>query len=341
MTEAPREGERSQSTTTGEVGSASPPGDAPEKPVSGGSRPTTGGLVDTSYQPWEGAREGRLRRIGAIVRTGIGLAFDGFLVKVLIGVSYFGVAGSLTFLYIVASMPKIPFPLALGNNLYHEFFSSGPYGSLLMLLTAMVGARLISRDLKYNAISMYLSKGITRYDYLAGKFAVMAIFLFSATLLPALALWVGQVAIGQEQITWGQRLGDLGAIVAHSLVIVVPFSAAILALSSLSTTAYVPGIAWVLVYWGSDIVSGFLRRGLHAEWTKLVAWSNLTAHLGTLLYEKRGVPGATVLRDPRALRGVVTMSYGFAEPLAVLGGITLVSIAVVLWRLRKLEGRDG
>ncbi|HVY61544.1 MAG TPA: hypothetical protein VHF22_07815 [Planctomycetota bacterium] len=296
------------------------------------------GLVDTSYQPWDGARQGRLRRIAAMARIGIELSFEGLLTKMILVFAFSGVIVSLGFLFFVASL-ETPWPIALGNNLYHEYLNSVWYSSLIMLLTAMAGARLISRDLRYNAVSMYFSKGITRYDYLAGKFAVIATFLLSATWLPSLVLWVGQAGMGKEQITWAQRLGDLGALTGHALIIVVPASAAILGLSSLSRTAYVPGISWLLVYSGSEAVSGILRRSLRQEWTKLVGWQNLTAHLGRLLYESRPSPFEGMMRRPRGFYGA-PLKYGWVEPAAILAGITVLSLGVVLWRLRKLEAQE-
>jgi ABC-type Na+ transport system ATPase subunit NatA len=65
------------------------------------------GLVDTSYRPWEGARRGRLARIGAIVRVGVGLAFEGNLTRIVLVCSYSTVALFLGLLYIVASLMRL------------------------------------------------------------------------------------------------------------------------------------------------------------------------------------------------------------------------------------------
>jgi hypothetical protein len=293
------------------------------------------GLVDTSYQPWDGRREGRLRRIAALVRVGVGLAFEGNLTKLVLILAYSTVILFLGIMYIQASLPY-PWPMALGNNLYREYLNSRPYGHMLMLLTAIVGARLISRDLKYNATAMILSKGIARLDYVLGKLAVVSIFLLSATLVPSVMLWVGQIGMGQEELTWAERLRDLAAVTGHALVIVLPSAAAILALSSLSKTAYIPGIAWVLIYFGSEGIGAILVRRVRAEWCKLVTWQNLTAHLGNLMYEQRKVAIGPV-SNPRIFRSGVEMTYGWTEPAAILAAITVISIAVVFWRLRRLE----
>jgi ABC-type transport system involved in multi-copper enzyme maturation permease subunit len=293
------------------------------------------GLVDTSYQPWSGDLLGRPRRVAAMVRVGLGLAFEGMLTRIVLLMSYTIVVVWIGILYLMASM-RVPLPLAVGNNLYREYLNSGPYGLLLMLLTAMVGARLISRDVKTNAVAMYLSKAITRADYVAGKFGVIAIFLLSASFAPSFALWIGQIAMGQETLTWGQRFADLWAITLHSLVIVVPASAAILAFSSMSRTAYVPGILWVLLYLGSEIVGeAILVPRVAEDWCKLVSWRNLTAHVGNAAYSIRQARAGMQVN-----RTVPVMDYDWWVPAAILGIITAVSLGVVLWRLRKFEGQE-
>ena len=296
------------------------------------------GLVDAGYQPWSGDLQGRLRRIGAMVRVEIGLAFQGALTRLMLALTYTIVVVFIGILYIVAST-RTPIQMALGNNLYREYLNSWPYQFLLMLLTAIVGARLISRDVKTNAVSMYLSKAITRGDYLAAKFAVISLFLLSATLAPSLSLWIGQLAMGQEELSWGDRLADLGALTAHSLVIVIPMSAAILALSSLSRKAYVPGILWLLIHFGSFVIGTNLEVNVKEEWCKLVSWQNLTAHLGNSFYAIRDLKMKTPLMS-KTHKFEPLMSYGWEWPAVILGAIVLLSGVVVLWRLRTLERNE-
>jgi ABC-type transport system involved in multi-copper enzyme maturation permease subunit len=293
------------------------------------------GIADASYQPWSGDFRPRWHRIAAMVRTGMRTSFEGVMTKLVLFGSYSIVVVIIGVLYIAASTPA-PLPFALGNNLYRVYLNSVPYGMLLMLLTAMIGSRQISRDLKYNATSMYFSKAITRGDYLAGKFVVVALFLLSASFLPSVLLWFGQLAMSKEALTTGERLRDLGSIFLHSLVIVVPSSAVILALSSLSRAAYIPGVMFVLIHFGSQIAGWILEGRVKAEWVKLVSFQNNTAHLGNLVYQER--PLKSWSGDPFALQPV--MSYGWGPPAAVLLAITLFSIAVVLWRLRKFESQE-
>ena len=222
----------------------------------------------------------------------------------------------------------------VGNNIYRTAFFNTPYfSSFLLVLALAVGAGLISNDLKHNALLMYFSRAITRGDYIVAKFLTLVLFLLLVTLGPALLLWVGQIAMGAEEITTGQRLQDLGAITVHSLILTVPFSTAVLACSSLTKRTYVAGILWATIYFASEGFSVLLTRFVREDWCGLLSWSNLTAHLANFVYPLRE-HGGKIIR-PKAV-----LETGWVEPFVILAAVTLLSFAVVRWRLRSTEAGE-
>ena len=54
-------------------------------------------------------------------------------------------------------------------------------------------AGLIADDRQSNALQIYLSKPITRHDYIAGKLLTLAVFLVAVTWAPAMLLLLLQV----------------------------------------------------------------------------------------------------------------------------------------------------
>ncbi len=62
-------------------------------------------------------------------------------------------------------------------------------GSLAFLLTLFVGPGLISRDLANNGLPLYLSRPISRAEYVAGKISVIFILLSGITWVPGLMLY--------------------------------------------------------------------------------------------------------------------------------------------------------
>src|SRR6185295_253366 len=235
----------------------------------------------------------------------------------------------------IAGSSQVPLPFAFGNRIYRDGFYNFPTGSsftlfsmILMALSATVGASLISRDLRHRALLMYFSRSITRVDYLLGKFLSLVLFLLLVTLGPGLLLFVGRIGMGSERLTFGQQMGDLGAIVLHSLILTVPMSAVVLAFSSLTKRTYLAAILWASLYFVSISLSLALTATLKAEWPKMLSWVNLTAHLGDLCYPVQKNPPAPLL------------DCGFGPPLIILGSITVLSLLFVWRRLRSVEGQE-
>jgi ABC-type transport system involved in multi-copper enzyme maturation permease subunit len=295
-------------------------------------------LVDQSYQPWSGDFQPRWRRIAAMVRIGMKQAFAGTAMRILLFLVY-AVMIAIVGVVFVLSSSKTPIAAVQGNGIFKLFLGNMfPSGILLMALGAIVGGRLISRDLRYNAVSMYFSKAITRGDYLAGKLLTLSAFLASATFLPALLLWASQWSLSTETVPVGTRLLDLLAILGHSAAFVLPCAMFILALSSFSRTAFVPAVLWVTTYIGSAAVSEVLVANVVAEWCALLSWSRHVMRVGEACYPVRQVKAGPF--DVEIGTAPLSMNYPVWVPLTVLGTITVLSAIAVLWRLRKFEGAD-
>lgn len=293
-------------------------------------------ILDQSYQPWTGRHESRIRRIAALVRIGLRIPFASRWNLVVIGLIYMMILGWLFILYVIASTDNPPI-FVLGNNLYRDWFFNHPtFGFLIMILAATVGGSLISRDLQHHALLTLFSKAITRTDYLIAKFLTLALFLLTVTLAPGLLLFLGQIAMAPDEIGWGARLRDLGAVSGHSLVVVVPITALVLAFSASTKRPFVAGMLWVLVYLTSATLPGLLEKAVDAEWVKLLRFQNLTAHAGNWFYEMRPLRLAV-------LRFESSDDLPSFEPwvsFAILLGLTAVGLAVVRLRLRAVEVRE-
>jgi ABC-type transport system involved in multi-copper enzyme maturation permease subunit len=301
-------------------------------------------VYDQSYMPWSGPYTGRAARVWAMVRPGLVQPFRNVWILIVIILAWVLVAVWLMILLLVAQaaarsqeaahLSKMAF--ALGNNIYREqFFNNFWFSMILMVLSVSAGAGLISRDLKHHAELIYFSRAMSRADYVAGKFLTLALFLLFVTLGPALLLFAGQAAMGAEKLTTGQRLADLGAITLHSLVIVVPMTAVVLACSALTKRPYVAGILWAGFFFASQAFSRILSQGLDEPWCGLLSWTNLTSHLGNLCYPSRPVK-AGLFTGP----SVQVLPYGWAPPFFVLAGLTAASLGLVLWRVRPGGGDE-
>src|SRR6185295_4758978 len=64
----------------------------------------------------------------------------------------------------------------------------------VVFVTVYVGAGLIANDRRANALQIYLSKPLTRGEYVLGKMAILMTFLLMVTWLPAIVLLLVQVS---------------------------------------------------------------------------------------------------------------------------------------------------
>lgn len=283
-------------------------------------------IHDPTYVPWEGMPEPRWRRIAAMARLDFLLPFRSPWVLVAVLFAFTLVGSLLLILFFAASSQILP-PFAAGNRIYRERFYNNPMLlTLLVALSATVGAPMIARDLRHRALLLYFSRAITRLDYLAAKLAALSGFLLLVTLGPGLLLWLGQAGMTTERIPFLQRIGDLGAVAVHSAILSIPMASVVLAFSSLTSRASLAALLWAGFYFSGQAFSRGLSGLLKAEWPKLLDWGNLTAQLGDYFY-----PGEAVRRP---------LETGWIEPLVILGGLMAAALAVAIRRLRSVEAEE-
>lgn len=282
-------------------------------------------IYDQSYTPWTGTYASRWSRIRAIIEMELALPFRNAWTLPLICGAFVIVGAWLIVLFILTSI-QVKLPIAMGNRIYRDAFFNNPFFSIiLMKLSATMGAPLISRDVRHRALLMYFSRSITRADYVLGKFLSLLLLLLLVTLLPGLLLFLGQMGMGQERLTFGERMADLGSITLHSLIMTVPMTAVVLAFSSLTKRTYLAAILWVSFYYLSLALGLALPYAVKAEWPKMLFWGNLTSHLGDLCYAGRGLA-------PNPL-----LDCGAWPPLLILLSATVLSLGLVWRRLRSTE----
>ena len=284
-------------------------------------------IYDQSYTPWTGTYASRAARVRAMIAMEVTLPFRNTWILIVVLGAFAIVLSWLLVLFLITSA-QVPPLFAVGNRIYREgFFNNPMFSMILMVLSATVGASLISRDVRHRALLMYFSRSITRVDYLIGKFLALVSFLMIVTLLPGLLLFLGQLGMGQERLSTGERLQDLGSIVLHSLVLTVPMSAVVLAFSSFTKRTYLAAILWVIFFFLSSTLAPTLTFALKSDWPKMLSWPNLTAHLGDQCYAQR--TSSTPVLD-----------CGAWPPLLILGSLTVLSLALVWRRLRSTETEE-
>ncbi len=175
--------------------------------------------------------------------------------------------------YLSANFPTMNV-LAPSVETFRQFFDIQEI--FVLFVTVYVGSGLIANDRRSNALQIYLSKPLSRTEYVAGKLAILAFFLLMVTLVPALALLVLEVMFSASLAFLLEHLFLVPAITLYALVEVSLASFTMLALSSLSTSARYTAMLYAGALFFSAAVFAVLRG---ATASSMLAWLSLRANV--------------------------------------------------------------
>jgi ABC-2 type transport system permease protein len=143
--------------------------------------------------------------------------------------------------YIAANFQQAAF-LAPRAETFREFLEQ--QGVFVFFVTIYVGAGLIANDRRANALQVYLSKPLTRAEYVAGKFAILFLFLVGVTWLPAILLLLIQIMFAGSFAFVRDNVFLLPAITLFALLQVLVSAMTMLALSAMSKSSRFVGIMY-------------------------------------------------------------------------------------------------
>jgi len=218
-------------------------------------------------------------------------------------------------IYVSATFTQASF-LAPKGETFREFLDQ--QGAFVFFVTIYVGAGLIANDRRANALQLYLSKPMTSAEYVAGKLAILFLFLVTVTFLPAIMLLATQAIFAGSLTFIRNNIYLLPAITLFSLLQVLLASTTMLALSSLSKSSRFVAVMYAGVFFFTTALFNALR-GITG--TSAFAWLSPSAALEQL--------GDVIFRLPPR--------YQLSPALA---GLTVaIVIAASIWILmRRVRG---
>jgi len=165
---------------------------------------------------------------------------------------------------------------------FRDFFDKQDF--FVLVATVMLGAASIAQDRRANALQIYLSKPLTRLEYICGKLSVLMAFLLFITWVPAILLLVVQVVFAGNFTFLTANAYLFPAITVYSLIEVLTVSMCVLALSSLSTNSRFVGILYAALIFFSDALYGVMRAVTGGTAVSWIAFSNNLAQLGDVIF---------------------------------------------------------
>ncbi len=238
-------------------------------------------IHDQSYRRYAGDRAPEGRACTVIARAGIRNMLGKRKFLGLLIIAWLPFVVRTVMMYFAANFPQMSM-IAPSPETFRQFLDQ--QGIWTFFITIFTGAGLIANDLRANALQIYLSKPLGRFEYIAGKFAVLAFFLLLVTWLPATMLLVIQVVFAGNLTFLTSNLFLIPAILVATGIETIVLCFVMLALSSLSKSARFVGIMYAGMVLFTHALYGVVfvvTRNTRFSWISLTG--NLQ-HLGDVIF---------------------------------------------------------
>jgi ABC-2 type transport system permease protein len=211
-------------------------------------------------------------------------------------------------IYAAANLPQAAF-LAPTAETFRQFLDQQQI--FVFFVTVYIGAGLIANDRRANALQIYLSKPLTRAEYIFGKLAVLMTFLLLVTWVPGIVLLIVQIAFAGNFTFLRNNLYLFPAITLFSFIMVTMVAASMLALSSLSNSSRYVGILYAAVIFFTQAIYGVVYAVTRSTSLSWLSFSANLAQVGDVIfrlppkYDTPWIVSALVILGVIAVSGMV------------------------------------
>ena len=217
-------------------------------------------IHDQGYRRYAGTRRPRGQAWLVIAKAGLRTFLSKKMFLGLLLISWFPFFVRAVQVYAAANFPQARQFLAVKPETFRQFLDQ--QNIWVFFITVYVGAGLIANDRRANALQLYLSKPLTRSEYILGKLAILATFQLLVTWVPAIVLLILQVMFAGNTAFFRENLFLFPAITLFSFIQALTISAAMLALSSLSNSSRFVGILFTALIFFTTALWGVLAFAL-------------------------------------------------------------------------------
>jgi ABC-2 type transport system permease protein len=272
-------------------------------------------IHDQGYRRYGGDKARKGTGWMVIARAGIRTFVAKRVFLGLLLVSWFPFFVRAVQIYAAANLPQAAF-LAPTAETFRQFLDQQQ--TFVFFVTVYVGAGLIANDRRANALQIYLSKPLTRAEYIFGKLSILMVFLALVTWLPAIVLLVVQISFAGNFTFFRNNIFLFPAITVFSFIQVTMVASAMLALSSLSKSSRYVGILYTAVIFFTQAIYGVLYAVTRST---SMSWMSFSANLTQV--------GDVIFRQPP--------KYDTPWPVSLFMIVALIAISGVILE-RRVRG---
>lgn len=276
-------------------------------------------IYDQGYRRYQARAALRKARFWPITREALRLVLSKRAFLGLIAAAFLPFVVRVIQIYIVTRFPEAGRILPVDGRLFGTFLNQQIGFAILLSIFGASG--LVANDLRTGAILAYLSRPLTRRDYVLGKLLVPLLLNLAVTLVPGVLLYVAGLSLAPELYLKWELVWIGPAILVHGLAISLVVSLLTLAISSLSRSARVAGLGLFGMIAGLEMVRLILQQGFRQKYAMLLSVQTDLQALGVALFG---------LSDRE-----ITVAWGWAALVLVL--LSLACLAILRSRVRAVE----
>ena len=258
-------------------------------------------IHDQGYRRYGGKRTPPGRAWAVIVKAGVRTFLSRRAFLGLLLLAWFPCFVRAMQFYAFTSLPQAAF-LRPTPETFRQFIAQ--QGMFVFFVTVYAGAGLIADDRRANALQIYLSKPLSRVEYIFGKMAILMTFLLLVTWAPATILLLLQVALAGNVAFLRENLFLFPAITAFSLLEAVMIASVMLALSSFSKSRRYVAILYAAIVFFTRGFSGVLGAVTGDDSLSWISFSFNLEQVGDAIF---GIPARDHASWPISLLAIVLL----------------------------------
>src|SRR5687767_2995232 len=227
--------------------------------------------------------------------------------------------------------------LPIDNSFFHTFVNL--QNGFAFFVALLLGPPLVARDLRNNALPLYLCRPFSRTEYVLGKMSVILILLSAITWIPQLLLFLFQSYLGG--FAWFRaNLWIASAIFIGSAVWILLLALLSQTISALVKWRVVASGALLGLFFIPSVFGEFINIVFQTKWGNIVSlgalMKNVTAGLfGT--FDR--VSGTIQVRDfdDNILREVLLIEPPLWASWTALFVVCAVCLTLLAWKVKAYE----
>lgn len=237
------------------------------------------------YRAWEQRLRPSWFACWAIARTGVMLVVRRKIFWLLLGLALINFLFFFAMIYLKAQLvaenpgfqqfvDRLLRSVSGTGETYRDFMFA--QGTVTMLLLAFAGETLVGADYRRGGLTFYLSRRISRWEYLAGKLLTIGLLVSITTTIPALILYVEYGLLTDSLTYFRENYRILFGILGYGVILAVVLGLVLFALASWLRRTVPLIMGWACLFVFLPAIGLLLRRVYHEPmWSLLNLWRDI------------------------------------------------------------------